>query len=430
MRILLLTSQFPPEMTGNAPLLGELCQDLKAMGHEVKVVAGPIYHSIAAPPARYRRSAYVRETIADVPVLRINGLPLKNMWFRELFALVLFPLAAVFAGLLSGPCDVIVCPSPPLWLGVSAWIVSMGKRCPFVYNVRDVWPAAPIKLGLVKSRIFRAFLEGLERFVYRRSAHIIVLAPFMERHIASCGIPAAKISRVPDWVDTRQIHPLPRMPNPIREEFGLEDRTVALYSGNMGHSCGLEDILQAARILADRRDLVFLLAGEGTQRERFIREAKQMKLPNVIFAPLQPRERLPQVLAAADIALVPLRSGLSSVSLPSKIYTLMASGRPMVAALDADGDAWKLIKEANAGLCARPGDAEALASAIETLRRDPGVAQELGKSGRRYAELHCDRRLCTAAFAQALDAIVARARRSGVSRIGSRNAANGGRGWS
>jgi colanic acid biosynthesis glycosyl transferase WcaI len=394
-------------MTGNAPLLGELCEDLKGMGHEVKVVAGPIYHSFAVPPGKYRGSLYVRETLAGVPVLRINSPALGSMWHRELCALLLFPAGAVVAGLLAGPCDVIVCPSPPLWLGLSAWIVSMGKRCPFIYNVRDVWPAAPIKLGLVRSRVLRAFLKGLERFVYRRAARVVVIAPFMARHIASCGIPEAKIPFVPDWVDTRQIFPLPRTPNALREELGVGDRTVALYSGNMGHSCGLEDVLAAAGILSQRRpDLVFVLAGEGTQRQRLMRQAEEMKLPNVIFASLQPRERLPEVLAAGDIGLVPLRRGLSSVSLPSKIYTLMASGRPMVAALDSGADAWQLIQDARAGVCVEPGNVEALASAIETLCRNPELARELGRNGRRYAEFHCDRRVCTSAFAQVLESVV------------------------
>jgi colanic acid biosynthesis glycosyl transferase WcaI len=403
MRILLVTFQFPPERTGNAPLLGELCEDLVAAGHEVTVLAGPVHHSFRFVPREYRRGIISRENRHAAFVIRVNAPLTADMWTNKLIGFVHFPTAVVILGILMSRRDVILCPSPPLWLGFAASLVSAIKQTPYVYVVQDLWPSAPVRLGLWRNRLLIRFFSWMERWVYAKAAHIVVVTDTMRRDVRAAGAPDGKITTIENWIDTSFIRPLPK-DNGFRRQVAPDGESVILYSGNMGHSHAVDVVIEAARLMSKRPKVRFVLVGEGTQKPRLEQRARDLALGNVLFMPLQPRERLPEVMAAADISLVPLRRGLSTASLPSKIYAIMASGRPMVATLDRGEAAWQLVEKARCGLLVEPEDPEALASAIDRLLREPGLAQELGENGRRYAESHCGRRSSTSAYEAVLQA--------------------------
>jgi colanic acid biosynthesis glycosyl transferase WcaI len=190
-----------------------------------------------------------------------------------------------------------------------------------------------------------------------------------------------------DWVDTELIRPLPKI-NSFTRENNLSERFVVLYAGNIGLSQGLETILSTAEMLADQKDIQFVFVGDGAGREVLQFQAKQRHLPNVQFNSYLPRERLPELLACADVSLVILRRGVGSDSLPSKTFSIMASGRPLIVSIDEESETWKLVKRAEAGVWVPPEDPSKLAEAILTLKQDKALCERLGQNGRVWAEQH------------------------------------------
>jgi colanic acid biosynthesis glycosyl transferase WcaI len=199
------------------------------------------------------------------------------------------------------------------------------------------------------------------------------------------GVADEKMVRGYDWVDTNLVRPLPRR-NRFSDENGLNDQFVVMYAGNLGLSQGLEHIIAAAELLKENDDIRFVFVGDGASRPMLLEETARRGLQNVIFLPFQPRERLPDVLASADVSLVSLQRGMGSGSLPSKMYSIFASGRPMIICVDENSDPWKLVEQAGAGLCVPPENPAALSAAILYLKNAPHLCQEFGEKGRRWAE--------------------------------------------
>jgi glycosyltransferase involved in cell wall biosynthesis len=240
--------------------------------------------------------------------------------------------------------------------------------------------------------IIRAF-EALERFICRRADFITVHSAGNKQHILSKGIPESKVSVIPNWVDTAFIRPGERL-NGFRHEHGLGDSFIISFAGVLGYSQDLDVVLEAAGLVNHqpysfaRQPVTWLIVGDGVERTRLEEKARAMKLCNVRFLPMQLREKYPEVLSASDVCLVTLHKEVKTPVVPSKILSIMAAGRPVVAAMDLEGDAPKLIVEAGCGICVPPGDAGALADAIMKLYQNRSLCQELGRDGRRYAEKH------------------------------------------
>jgi colanic acid biosynthesis glycosyl transferase WcaI len=401
MRILLITFQFPPEMTGTGPLLGELCEDLRGQGHEITAIVGPLHHNFEDIPPRYRSRLLTREFLCGANVTRVNMALTRSMWANKLIGYVYFPAASTLLGVLARRRDVILCSSPPLWLGLAARLVSLLKRAPYVYVAQDLWPSAPVRLGLWRNPLLIVFFSWMERYVYARAKRVVIIADRMRETVRAAGLPDDRITTIENWVDVNFIRPGNR-DNGFRRQVARPDDFVVLYAGNMGHSHAIDVVLRAAALLREHKDIRFILVGAGTQKDRLVRMAEAMALEQVQFLPLQPRERLPEVIAAADTCLVPLRTGLSTASLPSKIYTYMSGARPLVATLDPGEAAWELIERAQCGLLVEPERPKDLGDAILKLYHDPGLRERMGANGRRYAETHCDRTLCTRAYEEML----------------------------
>jgi colanic acid biosynthesis glycosyl transferase WcaI len=202
--------------------------------------------------------------------------------------------------------------------------------------------------------------------------------------LAARGVERSKLVIIPPWLDSEFIHPLPRQ-NPFSEEFDLARYFVVLYAGNLGMSQGLDKLILAAKALSSYTDILFAFVGDGAKRESLVSQAETFLIENVRFIPFQPRERLPEVLASADIALVSLRSGLENDSLPSKTFPILASGRPIVAVVDRNSALAELIELSKAGRCVSPGDIDALVKVILFLKSAPDVRQEMGLNAREYA---------------------------------------------
>jgi colanic acid biosynthesis glycosyl transferase WcaI len=281
--------------------------------------------------------------------------------------------------------DVVLAANPFLtvWLPFAASVVLRHK--PALYSIHDVYPNVGVTLGVFRNKTVIAAAAGMERFCLDHSRVVRILSESFRPAIRALGVPDSKISLVYDWVDTSLIQPFHRN-NSFAEEHTLTDRFVVLYAGNIGRSQGLEHVLHAAGKMTHETQIRFVFVGDGASRKSLIARAKQCQLSNVQFIPFQPRERLPEVLASADISLVSLSKGVGYGSLPSKLYSIFASGRPVLASIDEGCETWELISKAEAGLCIPPETPEKLAEAILKLKNNPGLREQLGQNGRLWAE--------------------------------------------
>jgi colanic acid biosynthesis glycosyl transferase WcaI len=408
MRILLLTTHFLPELTGNAPLLGELCEDLVARGHQVRVLAGPAEHNVAELDQRYLRFGLCREQLAGVPVVRVNGLPFRgSRWAHRLFVLVWFPVIAFAVGLVMGKADVILCPSPPMWLGVTARLLGTVRRAPYVYVVQDLWPDAPILLGLVRSKPVICLLRWLEQRVYRGARRVVTITEAMAQRLLQLRVPPEKLDLVQNWIDVGFFAAERSAEGPLRVATGAgAGDVVVLYSGNMGRSHPVDLVVGAARLLRHRKGMRFALIGAGAGLAPAQEMARNAQLESVRFLPFQPRASLPLLLADADIAVVTLRGGMGAFSLPSRMYMFMAAALPIVGAFDADSGAAALLQASGCGLLVPPDDAAALAAGLARLADEPALREQLGRAGRDYVERHCRREMATARYEETLRRVV------------------------
>jgi len=281
--------------------------------------------------------------------------------------------------------DAVLVMSPPLILGIAGWLAARRWRVPMVFNIQDVFPDVAVEVGAIKNPKVIAAARWLEKFLYRRSDAVTVLSEDLRDNLAAklAGHRPERVRVIPNFVDTDRIRPADR-DNAYRRELGLGDRTAVMYAGNIGYSQSVELLVGAARRFADRDDVVFVVNGSGSGRAAVVAAAEG--LDNVVFVGLQPKERLPEVLAAGDIHTVLLRRGLARSSVPSKMYSILAAGRPCVASVDAGTEVERSLLAADAGRTAGPDDLDAFCAALEPLLDDAAERARLGANGRRWVE--------------------------------------------
>jgi glycosyltransferase involved in cell wall biosynthesis len=249
-----------------------------------------------------------------------------------------------------------------------------------------------VDLGILKNKYLIKMFEIMERFVYRKANCITVHSEKNKLHVARRG--GKRVIVMPNMVDTEFIKPMEKY-NSFREEHGLGDKFVVSFAGTMGYSQDLDVVLECAKLLERYEDILFLLVGDGVEKKRLETKAKKMKLGNVKFLPMQPKHRYPYVLAASDVSLVTLKKEVKTPVVPSKILSIMASGRPVVGCMNLNGDAPELIEEAQCGYCIEAENSEKLAEVILELYKDRKKLKEFGKNGREFAEKNLSKRVIT-----------------------------------
>jgi colanic acid biosynthesis glycosyl transferase WcaI len=252
-----------------------------------------------------------------------------------------------------------------------------------VFNIQDVYPDIAIELGYISNpRVVKA-VTRLERWCYDHADAVTVLSDDLRENLARKTRSPEKVRVIPNFVDTDWIVPA-GAENAYRREFGLTGKVVVMYAGNVGLSQPLETVLEAAAALSYDEQLAFVINGQGAKRAELERRARG--LGNVHFVDMQPAERLPEVLAAADVHLVPLKRGLASSSVPSKTYSILAAGRPLIAGVDPGSEVERVVERAGAGLAVPPEDAEALTKAIKALADAPSERARMGAAARTFVE--------------------------------------------
>jgi colanic acid biosynthesis glycosyl transferase WcaI len=273
--------------------------------------------------------------------------------------------------------------SPPLTLGLTGWAIAKRRGAPLIFNVQDVYPDVAVELGMLTNARVIALARRLERICYERADAVTVLSEDVMENVTTKTRSRTRVREIPNFVDTNTITPRPK-DNAYRREFGLSDKRVVMYAGNVGLSQSLDLIIEAAAALAYEEDLVFVINGGGAARAALERRAEGM--PNVRFVDIQPPDRLPEVLAAADLHLVPLRRGLARSSVPSKTYSVMAAGRPQLASVDRGSEITRLLERSGGGVSVAPEDAEAFTKALRDLLDAPERMEEMGRAARSFVE--------------------------------------------
>jgi colanic acid biosynthesis glycosyl transferase WcaI len=393
LRILLLIGQFPPDNNSAGLLMADLCRGLRDRGHQVSVLTSFPHYERFRVWKQYRGRLFERAREDGLEVLRlwVYASGQKQKMLHRLASYLSFCLGASLAMLLRGRrYDLVVCTNGSFFSGLAAAVGRFAYGRPFVYNVQDLYPEAPVAAGQLSPGRAVALLERLERWMYGAAAHVSVIAPSFRDNLLRKGVPPDKVSVIPNFVDADFIRPLPR-DNAWSRAQGLNGRFVVCHAGSLGYVFDFETLLEAAALLRGQPELLFLIVGEGAAKPAAEARARALGLANVRFLPYQPREQLPWLRAAADVQLALYRPGAARYSLPSKVYEIMASGRALVASADADTDLRRLVEQTEAGLCLEPADPRALADALLALHRDPARRAALGANGRRAAEARFSR---------------------------------------
>lgn len=394
MRIMILAQHYAPEEVSGAVLATELAEDLVRRGHQVTFVTCAPNYPEGRVFAGYRNHFLARQTREGVQVVRVWSYisPNKGFWSRIL-NYGTFSLNALWGGYSAGKHDVIMSASPPLPLGLAAYLLSRSWKIPWLLRVEDLYPDTAVAAGVLKNRALIALFYWIERFVYKKATQISVISNGFKRALMNKDVPEAKITVLPVWADPELVKPADRE-NEFRKENNLCGAFVVMYAGNLGYTSAMEEVISAAESLKDIDDIRFVIIGEGVKKKELMDHAKAKCLENMIFLPFQPRNRFSEMLASADVGLVTLNTSSSHTSLPSKLFNIMSSERAVVAVADPNSDLSDVIRQANCGFVIPPGRSDLLANAILELKSNPDLAEQMGEKGRASLIEGYNRQMC------------------------------------
>jgi len=407
MNIILVTQWFPPEQAPIGYMIKELAEALASEGHVVTIITGFPNHPTGVVFGVYRKRWILKERIQSVNITRVwlatsaNRSPL-----RRIFTFLTFTFTSGLALLMQSKPQLIFAVFQPLSVGVTLPLLARLKGAKLILNVQDLHPDVPIELGMIRNPLMIKVLRAVERFGYRRANALAVICDTFKEHCIAHGANAGNVEVIPNWIDLNEIQPSDRN-NTVRERFGLSGlHFVVLYAGTVGWVSGAGVMLQTAVRLRDLPNVRIVFVGEGPLVPELKREAQALGLDNVVFAPFQPREMLPQVQAMSDVSVVSLRAGKGRASVPSKVLGYMAAARPVLASVDADSETARTIRLADCGWLIEPENSEKLAEAIRSMQGDAALRQHLGDNGRKFLENNYARTTVTDKYVEFFKRIV------------------------
>lgn len=388
MNVAIVSINYRPELTGISVYTTGLAESLARDGDKVDVYTGFSYYPNwrKAPQDEWRW--FGTDQMDGVTVHR-NYLyvPRRPSALKRMVHELSF-VASATVGYLFGPsAEVTVIVSPSLFLGIPIALVAKLKGSATLFHVQDLQPDAAVDLGMLRPGPATKFFYWIERLTYRLCDQVSTISEGMRRRIASKGVPAGKLKVLRNWANDDQIHCMPRQTG-LRSEWDLEGKFVVLYSGNMGVKQGLGSLLDCAEALRGEDDVAFVIVGDGGEKEALMRQAKERCLGNVSFHPLQPMERLGELLGTADVSVIPQKAGFADIVLPSKLSNILASGRPVIAAAGEGTELAHIVRDGECGRVVPQGDPVAMAMAVLEFRDDIELGGRMGANGRRYMEAH------------------------------------------
>ncbi|MEM7029534.1 MAG: glycosyltransferase family 4 protein [Chloroflexota bacterium] len=407
MHIYYIIHYFPPELNGGATRASELARHWVEAGHQVTILTGFPNHPNGVIPHTYKGKFFHQEMVDGYRVRRtyIYATPNKGS-AKRIINHTSLTLSTIIGSMIKSPPDVIIASSPPLFLGISGYILSKLKRVPYLFEVRDIWPQQAIDLGMLRNQKVIRLMEGLEFFLYRHASRVVGVTDSTDRILQERGLEAKKIVTIFNGTDLDTFQPGPPDES-LKTKLGLQDKFVISYIGTMGLSQGLISVIDAATQLKDRYpELHFLLVGAGAERDLLIKASQDKGLDNVTFLEAQPRSQVPLLYNLSDVSLVVLKNlPLFHSTIPSKIFEIMACGTPLI--LGVAGEVQKIVEQADAGLCIEPENVSELSEAIIRLYEKPALRDSLSNNGRTYVDKHYNRKRLAEQYLTVLQDVVA-----------------------
>ena len=404
MRILFLSHYFPPEVNAPATRTYEHCRQWVRDGHHVTVVTCAPNHPQGRVYQGYSNRIYQHETRDGIGVIRVWTFVTANEGFlKRTLNYISYLCSAVIASFFLPKADVVISTSPQFFNGLAGYVVGKLKRIPWVLEIRDLWPESIVAVGAIKNPASIKILEWIEQFAYRKADRIVPVTDSFKTYMLGKGIEAGKITVVKNGADLTQYTPFDGASS-IAEELGIKGKFVVSYFGTHGMAHHLETIFHAARRLSSSKDIVFLMVGDGAERQALVRMRDKMALGNVIMLEQQPKSRMREFWALSDISLVLLKkSDLFKTVIPSKIFESLAMAKPII--LGVEGESADLLRAAKAGICIEPEHADDLAACVLELSRNPERCRQLGRNGRQYVMEHFDRTVLARKLAYVIEAV-------------------------
>jgi colanic acid biosynthesis glycosyl transferase WcaI len=408
----MLSLVFGPDTVSTANMMTDLAHGLQNRGHEVTVLTSmphynPSQRVLCNPVYRAQVGKIFTEAHeSGVRVLRVY-MPLKGqrVWRRAIDYLWFHLVTLIIAATKVSRQDVIFVPSPPITLGLEGYVLAKLLGGKLIYDVRELWPDVPVRLGLIRNRFLVRMVYAIEGFVYRRSSGITSIAECFIAGMVKRGVPREKLYFTPNFVDVAWISPGGKS-NSFSREHGMESKYVAFYGGNIGLTQGLEILVEIGKELEEEDDIVLLVIGDGAGRTKLEQAIRDSGLKNIHLLPFQPQNRVPDVYATADVCLSPMRFGFSYDTVPSKIYTAMAAGRPVISASESDTESAELVRDSRGGLVVAPESPSEMAQAIRSLHSSPEIAREMGRNARQWIIDHYSKDAVIASYDQVIQGVV------------------------
>jgi colanic acid biosynthesis glycosyl transferase WcaI len=385
LKLVVVTPHFSPDVAPTGEVVTRITEELAVQGHSIEVITSlPWYREHRIEPG-YEGKLVRYEDVPWGRIVRVNPFPTtdKRNIARRAASFAGFSIASAALGSRGERVDGVLALSPPLTLGLSGWAIARRRIAPLVFNVQDVYPDVAVELGVLSNPLIVATARRLERLCYARADAVTVLSDDLKENVSTRVEDGEKVRVIPNFVDTEWIAPGPS-DNAYRREYGLSEKFVVMYAGNVGLSQSLDLVLDAAAALAHEKDIVFVINGGGAGKAGL--QQRAMGMSNVVFVDMQPSTRLPEVLAAADLHLVPLKRGLARSSVPSKTYSILAAGRPLIASVDSGSEVARVVERAGAGLAVPPEDPEAFTKAVRALYERRAELPAMGAGGRAFVE--------------------------------------------
>ena len=407
-RVVLITPYFWPDIAANVPLMTSLCEDLKKYGHQVTVLTSYPGKGIDYDNQyRFRKTRSTPEYFAGARVWRFSNFFVGRLGsFSKLMEYLIFTFWVILTSIiLSRRTDVFFVYSNPPLLGWPLYIATRLGRSRIIYNLQDLFPDSAIDNGQIKNHFVIKLLKLMEKRNYACASVVSVISEAFAQHVKAVS-PNTSVALVPNWIDLEIIRPIPKEENLFLQKIRLSHKFIVLYAGNLGFAQNLELVLKAAKLLQINQEIIFVIVGEGQQKQYLKAKIQEDGLNNVNIFPFQPEELVAHVYSACDIGLVTMKpeTGLSSV--PSKAWSIMGCERPVVASIDKSSDLASIIEQSQSGLVVRPDDAKLLVDAILQLYANTAFRYDLGKNGRRYVENTISRKVITRMYCELIDSLV------------------------
>jgi glycosyltransferase involved in cell wall biosynthesis len=377
----------------------ELARHLAREGHQVTIIASAVSYLTGSDQGQKKRR---QKDDLGVTILRSYTLPaLHRSFVWRVISFLSFMVSSFLNGLLVKKVDLVWGTTPPIFQGPTAWLVARLKGVPFLLEVRDLWPAFAVAVGVLKNKCLIRLSEWLERFLYRHADHVMVNSPGYVAHVRDRG--AKAVSLIPNGADPAMFEK-PENAEAFRQVHDLGSKFVALYAGAHGISNDLDVVLEAADLLKDNKNVQIVLLGAGKEKQRLMAKAKERQLENISFIPPVPKLAMKNALAAADACIAILKPiEMYKTTYPNKVFDYMAAGKPVILAIE--GVIQDVVEKAQAGICIKPGDPQQMAAAIKEIAKNPRNCRKMGLNGKTYVRAHFSRAELASQFTALLNSM-------------------------